>query len=146
MANLARRLVVPLAVVTAIALVVAWFPTRTLLAQRHEISGTQRQISVLDAESARVAAERRELSTSAAETELARSEYQLVRPGQRLIQVLTTGQSSDTFDNGDPGNQPLAAPSSAAGLLPVAPKSTVVPAHRGGGFWSSVVRTLEFWR
>jgi len=146
MVALARRLLVPLTLATAVALVVAWFPLSTLLSQRHQIATVSRQISTLERDAQRVTAERREISSTAAETELARAEYQLVKPGERLIQILNGGPGTSPIGTGDPGDQPLASPAAANGLLPATPTTPNRGAATRPGFWSRVVRTLEFWR
>jgi cell division protein FtsB len=139
----ARSLLVPLAALTAVALVVAWFPLHTLLTQSAQLNGASRQLATLAAESRALAAERKALSSPEAVTELARQEYQLVAPGQRIIQILS-GPSGGSMSTGDPGSQPLASPTQSKGLVPV---STSLPANSAPtGFWGRVVRTFEFWR
>ena len=84
------------------------------------------------------------------------ADYQLVEPGQVLIQVLTpsftpSAKSSDAPYPGDPGRAPLVSPSEA-GITPISPltsSSGASSTDRGGvqqGFLSRVLTSLEFWR
>ncbi len=121
-----------------------WFPLSTLWHQQAQIDSIRSQISVVDRQSAALTRQARATTSAQAAAGLARQEYQLVRPGQTLIQVLP-GRQSPTGSNGDPGNAPLVDPATA-----VAPGLSSAPATSGGGglhaFWSRLVRTLEFWR
>jgi cell division protein FtsL len=139
----ARRLIVPMAVVTAIALIVAWFPLRTMLSQSGQLNAASNQIATLNAQSQQLAAEQRALSTDAAAIVMAREQYQLLEPGQRLIQILSSA-SSGSLQSGDPGYQPLVSPSNVRDLIPVS--ATLPPRVTSSDFWSRLERTLEFWR
>jgi cell division protein FtsB len=141
-----ERLVVPLAVVTAVGLLIAWLPVSTLLTQSSQISAANRQLAALRAESQQLTAERAAMSSASAAVQLAREEYQLVQPGQRLIQVLTAARTG-VADDGDPGNQPL-APVTTAGVGTLGNPSDPAAAtlERASTLWSRVLGTLEFWR
>jgi hypothetical protein len=77
---------------------------------------------------------------------LARQQYQLVAPGQSLIQVLPGVQPGNvSASSGDPGLQPLVSPSSAPSIV-VDSSTSGVKHHTTSGFLSRLVRTLEFWR
>ncbi len=141
-----NRLIVPVAVLSAMALIAVWFPYSTLLTQSAQLSTTAHQIAVLQAESRSLHAQQSALSSTQATTLLAREEYQLVKPGQRLIQILNNGTGADGLGTGDPGSQPLVVPSNAEDLLPVNPTASTSSTARAPGLWSRVVRTLEFWR
>jgi len=138
-----RSFIVPLAGVTAVALIVAWFPLRTLLGQSAQLDAASQQLSTLALHSRQLAAEQKAVLTPSAETLLAREEYQLVPPGERLIQILTNAQAG-SMATGDPGSQPLVSPNNVKDLVPIVPSSPSAPAR--SGFWSRVMRTLEFWR
>jgi cell division protein FtsB len=140
----AARLVVPLALVSALALVAVWFPFSTLLGQSAQLDATTRQIALLHRQSESLDRQRAAMSSKQATTMLAREEYQLVEPGQRIIQVLS-GTGAGT-GSGDPGDQRLVDPANAAGLLPATPSDPSGAHAARSGFWSRVVRTLEFWR
>ena len=135
----------PLSIATAIAMVVAWFPLGTLLHQQGQLSATAQQIAVIQSEQRALAAQQRTIATKAEATMLARQLYQLVNPGQSLIQVLP-GTAAEGAGSGDPGYQPLVAPSSVA----AAPSTSSVHPRASStgwrGFVSRLVRTLEFWR
>jgi outer membrane murein-binding lipoprotein Lpp len=137
-----NHLVVAAAAITAAALLAAWFPWRTLLGQSAQLNAASHQISTLNAQSRQLAAEQQAMSTDRAETILAREEYQLVLPGQRLIQILSNPTNGSVA--GDPGLQPLVSPSNVKNLVPIQPSAP--PPVAASGFWARVERTLEFWR
>jgi len=139
-----RRLIMPLGVMSAIAMVVVWFPFSTISSQGAQVNATNHQISVLQSESHALAVQQKSLSSPQAATLLAREEYQMVKPGQRLLQILSNGTSS--LGTGDPGNQPLVDPSNAAGLLPDDPATNSSGSTSHPSLFSRVVKTLEFWR
>lgn len=142
-----QRLIVPLAGATAVALMVAWFPLSTLLNQSAQFNATAHQLALVRAESHQLALEERSMSSDRAAILLAREEYQLVQPGQRLIQVLSTGRGPLQGAAGDPGAQPLVDPSTAGENILGQPGDPA--ASPGGGtstLWSRVLGTLEFWR
>jgi hypothetical protein len=136
-------LIVPLAIVTALVLIAAWFPFRTLLGQSAQLNAANQQLATLSAQSRAIDAERAAVSSAQATTLLARQEYQLVLPGQRLIQVLTN-PTNGALSTGDPGDAPLVSPSNVKDLVPVVPSAPATPGPLG--FWSRVASTLEFWR
>lgn len=138
MNRVTQRLVMPLAVVTAVGMIVVWFPFSTLLSQRTQMNGVAQQIALLHQQGHVLQVQQKALSTAQATEELARQEYQLVQPGQRLIQVLNNGDGTA----GDPGDSPLASPLGTSGVT----SSSQHSVHHGAGFWSRVVHTLEFWR
>ncbi len=140
-----HRFIVPLAAISAVALIAAWFPFSSLLSQSAQLDATSQQISTIQRESRELAAQHKLLSSNEAIKLLAREQYQLVAPGQRLIQILNNGSAAGSSRTGDPANQPLVAPSDASGLLPTNPS---VPARTkpSASFWSRVTRTLQFWR
>jgi hypothetical protein len=137
---------VPLAVVTAIAMLVGWFPFNALWHQQSQLDSTAAQISALQTQQRALAQQAKSIDSQAAATLLAREQYQLVAPGQSLIQVLPgNGTGVVSSSTGDPGLQPLVAPSSVSTLT----SSNVVKAATHAtstGFVARLVRTLEFWR
>ena len=136
----------PLAIVTAVAMLVAWFPLSSLWHQQSVLNATTAQINVLQRQERALALQAKSISTAASSTRLARQQYQLVAPGQSLIQVLPGGVAGGvTQGSGDPGLQPLVSPSSASSLLGVVPASAA-PRRAPSGFLARLVRTLEFWR
>ncbi|MFI5036031.1 MAG: hypothetical protein ACHQFZ_07495 [Acidimicrobiales bacterium] len=135
----------PLAVVTSIVMLAAWFPLASLWHQQAQIDATASQIALIRQQQRALTREAQSISTKAAATLLARQQYQLVAPGQSLIEVLPGRLAGSTAVGGDPGNQPLVAPSSVSTLVAAAHGPG---AHRTslGRFLSRLVRTLEFWR
>jgi hypothetical protein len=136
----------PLAFVTAIAIMFAWFPLSTWMHQQAQINATATQIIAIKQQEQALKVEAKSISTKSAATLLARQQYQLVAPGQSLIQVLPGVQPGNvSASSGDPGLQPLVSPSSAPSIV-VNPSTSGVKHHTTSGFLSRLVRTLEFWR
>jgi hypothetical protein len=134
---------VPLAVLTAIVMLVGWFPLTALWHQQSQLDATAAQIKAVQRQEQALATQSKAIDTKAAATALAREQYQLVSPGQNLIQVLPGNSSGQvSASSADPGLQPLVAPSQAAPLVP----SSATAHHATNGFLSRLVRTLEFWR
>jgi hypothetical protein len=136
----------PLAFVTAMAIMFAWFPLSTWMHQQAQINATATQIIAIKQQEQALKVEAKSISTKSAATLLARQQYQLVAPGQSLIQVLPGVQPGNvSASSGDPGLQPLVSPSSAPSIV-VNPSTSGVKHHTTSGFLSRLVRTLEFWR
>jgi hypothetical protein len=130
----------PLAVVTAVFILVGWFPLSALWHQQSLLDSTSAQIKALQRQQLILTNQAKSVDTKAAATALAREQYQLVNPGQSLIQVLpgnAAGQVSPS--SADPGLQPLVSPSSGPALVKVNVHEST------NGFLSRLVRTLEFW-
>jgi cell division protein FtsB len=138
-----NRWLLPLAVATAAIMVAGWFPFSALWHQQAQIDTATAQIKAIQREEASLKSQAKTIDTKAAATELAREQYQLVNPGQSLIQVLpgdSAGQVSAT--SADPGLQPLVSPSSVAPLATSSKPTT----HHSNQYFSRLLRTLEFWR
>ena len=136
---------VPLALVTAAVMLVGWFPVNAIWHQQSQLNSTAAQISAIHRQQHALTLQANSIDSTAEATLLAREQYQLVAPGQSLIQVLP-GDGSGTVSQatGDPGLQPLVAPSSVATL--VTPPSAATSTHSSTkSFFSRLVRTLEFW-
>jgi hypothetical protein len=135
----------PLAVVTAAIMIAGWFPFSSLWHQQAQIDATTAQIKAIQRQEASLTSQAKTVDTKAAAMELAREQYQLVSPGQSLIQVLpgdSAGQVSAS--SADPGLQPLVSPSSIAPLT--ASTSSTSATHKSNAYFSRLLRTLEFWR
>lgn len=118
------------------------FPFQTLWRQQQALNAASNQISQIGRQSSALSQQAKAVSTEAAAIALAREEYQLVQPGQRLIQVLPGNGSGYVAENSnDPGFAPLVnlTPTSTATSTSKGPAS---PMH---GFVSRFVRTIEFW-
>lgn len=146
--------------VSGIVILVAWLPVGALLSQRAQLSNAEGRLTLLSRQGTLLAAETTRLSTPAALDQLARAQYQLVAPGQRLIQVLTpsftpSAKSTNGPYPGDPGFAPIADPTgtgaigaSGSGTPSNATSTTSTATTSAGstsGFFSRVVSTLEFW-
>jgi septum formation initiator len=133
----------PLAVVTAAVILVGWFPIEAIWHQQSQLDATAAQISAIKSQQRALTLQAKSIDSRAAATLLAREQYQLVRPGQSLIQVLP-GNGTVSQSTGDPGLQPLVSPSSVSTLV-TSPK-TATHHSSAKAFVSRLVRTLEFWR
>jgi hypothetical protein len=137
----------PLAVVTALATLVFWFPMSALWHQQSEINATAAQIAAIKQQDQALRVQAKSVSSKAAATLLARSQYQLVAPGQSLIQVLPgDGSGKVSQSTGDPGLQPLVAPSSVSSIAANAAANGAKKHGPSDGFVARFERTLEFWR
>jgi len=143
---LRERYALPLSIAIAVTILVAMFPAQSLWRQQSELSATSAAISRVKQESANLTAQAKSVSSAAAAISLAREQYQLVLPGQRLIQILPgSGTGFITANSGDPGQQPLVNPQSALLNLPTTQATASTPTRASGGFVSRLLRTLEFW-
>jgi hypothetical protein len=133
----------PLALVTAVVMLAGWFPFKSLWHQQAQIDATSAQIAAIQRQEQSLKNQESTVDTKAAATALAREQYQLVNPGQSLIQVLPGDSSGQvSASSADPGLQPLVAPSSMAPTTP----TTKTTHHTTNLYFSRLVRTLEFWR
>lgn len=138
---------VPLALVTAMVMLAGWFPLTALWHQQSVISSTAAQIAAVKQQEQAFRLQNKSVSSASAETALAREQYQLVSPGQSLIQVLPGNGSGRVLQStGDPGLQPLVSPSSAAPLGTNPNAKASVRDSWSKSFMARFVRTLEFWR
>jgi hypothetical protein len=137
---------VPLAVVTAIVMLVGWFPLTAIWHQQSELDATTAQINAIKSQQRALTLQAKSIDSKSAAILLAREQYQLVAPGQSLIQVLPgVGPGNVDQSTGDPGLQPLVSPSSVSSLVP-STSSAVTHHSSAKAFVSRLVRTLEFWR
>lgn len=134
----------PLAIATAAFMLYAWFPIGTLIHQQSQIDAVTAQISAVKQQEHSLKVQAKSVSSTAVATQLAREQYQLVNPGQSLIQVLPgNGSGQVSQSTGDPGLQPLVSPSSAPSLtLGTVPTVTV---KKTPNFLTRLLHTLEFW-
>ena len=144
------------AVTVAVLMMAAWFPFSALLGQSHALSSTQAQLTDLASQDRALAQERAKLSQPAEISRLARQQYQLVQPGQKLVQVLPPSGAPSALGGaptpGDPGLAPLVRPSAVA-LLPggtsAHPGTSTHHASsspQSPGIISRIVGSLEFWK
>jgi cell division protein FtsB len=123
--HMVRRNRVPVAVGALFALVVLGtsFPASALLSQHGQLSAAGTQLSQLQHENRLLTEQEHQLSSTAEIKRLARLDYQLVSPGQSLYDILpAAGHAAGTVPGrtvtGDPGLQPLVAPSNAPDMSP----------------------------
>jgi len=137
------RWVLPLSVLAAISIVVVAFPFQTLWRQQQALNAASSQIAQIGRQSSALTQQAKAVSTEAAAIALAREQYQLVQPGQRLIQVLPGNGAGYVAENSnDPGFAPLVNLTPTATATATSNRSTSL-VH---GFVSRFVRTIEFWR
>ncbi|MGB8197668.1 MAG: septum formation initiator family protein [Acidimicrobiales bacterium] len=138
---------VPLALVTAVAMLVGWFPATAIWHQQSELNATSAQINAIRNQQRALTAQAKSIDSKSAAILLAREQYQLVSPGQSLIQVLPgSGANNANPSTGDPGLQPLVSPSSVSSLATSTTKATSTHHSTAKAFISRLMRTLEFWR
>ncbi len=158
----------------AALVLIAGFPAASLLSQHHQLSAEAAQLSQLRQDNGQLARQENALNSKTEINRLARQDYQMVNKGQVLYDVLPpSGQRTATTvpggtESGDPGNQPLVAPSNAPDMspdpgLPQTPAPTTSSSTGGTGsgsgassaagstgqpssFWGRVANTLEFWQ
>jgi hypothetical protein len=124
-------------------MIAGWFPFSSLWRQQSQIDTTAAQIKALQRQEASLKYQAKTVDTKAAAKALAREQYQLVNPGQSLIQVLPGDSSGQvSASSADPGRQPLVPPSSMATSSVVVKATT----HHSSKYVSRLLRTLEFWR
>jgi cell division protein FtsB len=150
----------------ALVILVTSFPLTMLLSQHRQLSAAAAQLSQLTHENALLAEQQQQLSSNAEVKRLAQQDYQLVEPNRSLFVILPpAGQTNATPGAptaGDPADQTLVSPAQAPNMspdpgLPQAPAASgststtggTAPsgaARAGGGFWSRVAGSLEFWK
>ncbi len=148
-----NRLSLALAVLVSAAIVGAWFPLSALLHQREQLAAASAQLSRLDGENAALGRHERQLRTLSALGRIAQDQLGLVPPGDQAYQVLppsgTTGSDGTLAQTGPAGSgRGSARTQSRAGGSPGASRSSG-PTHvvtTTGGFFTRILRTLEFWR
>jgi cell division protein FtsB len=157
------RLVLLGAVAVSAVVLFAWFPAGSLLSQRSNLAGAQAQLSALRKQDAALAQEKKNLSAAGEIGRIARSQYQLVSPGQQAYEVLppSGAAAAGTPYAGDPGSHGPVAPSASAELPPGGVTTTTTPAAAsttakgapsagtpagGTGLMSRMLHALEFWR
>lgn len=157
------RLVLLGAVVLSAAILAAWFPASSLFHQRASLASATTELRTLHAQDSALAQEKKNLSSSAEISRIARSQYQLVSPGQQAYEVLPpSGQAESGVPYaGDPGSLSPVTPSAQSELPPgnvttttTAPRSTAGAPSVGStqqrsapeGDLRRILNTLEFWR
>lgn len=118
-------------------------PWRPLLYQHAQLTSINAAIAQMQQQRNALLRQSRELSNPDAILALAREQYQLVRPGQTIVEILpplTKGLSA--IDAADPMHDPLVAPSSAINLTP---HVTGTSSASSVSFWQRFRRTIEFW-
>lgn len=138
-----RRWAVPVTLAMSAFMLAYWFPAKLLWSQHQQISQVNSQIAALQQQELVLKAQAKSIDSKTALTNLARSQYQLVKPGQSLIQILDGHNTvSLGVGSGDPGQQPLVSPSVGNTIPTVTTKASTPHSN----FISRFVRSLEFWR
>ena len=141
-----RHAVRILLVATIVTVVLAWQPINTLVQQQSQINKIASAIDTLDRQRAALEEQSRALENPDAIAALARQQYQLVRQNQQLVQVLPNAKAGvSDIDAADPANDPLVSPTNVMSLTPHQSLGKV-SGPQGGGYWSRLRHTLEFWR
>jgi cell division protein FtsB len=72
------------------------FPTRSLIAQRREISRARSHLAVIESENDRLAEEAARLAGPAEIERIAREQFHMVRPGERAFAVVPAPSTTET--------------------------------------------------
>jgi len=72
------------------------YPTRTFLDQRDQMNRSKQQLSLLEQQNAKLAAEAKKLGSDAEIERLARERYGLVKPGERAFVIVPTPTTTTT--------------------------------------------------
>jgi cell division protein FtsB len=72
------------------------FPTRSYLAQRNDVADAQHDVAVLKEQNAKLAAEAQRLQTRAEIERMARNQFNMVYPGEKVYKVQPAPQTSTT--------------------------------------------------
>lgn len=90
----ARIALIALAVVAILFVFV--FPTRSYLSQRRQVNAAQHDVSVLRDQNDKLQAEALQLQTPGAIERMAREQFHMVKPGERLFVVMPPAASTTT--------------------------------------------------
>jgi cell division protein FtsB len=147
------------ALVLSAGILIAWFPAGALYQQRASLAGSQAQLAQLHSQDTALTQERKELSSNAEISRIAREQYQLVNPGQDAFEILPPAKkgSATAPYAGDPGNAAPVAPSSSSGLTTgtstASAPATSSTTHKAAtqppasaSLFSRMLHALEFWR
>jgi len=142
----------------AAIVLVAGFPLRTLLQQRANVASASSTVQRLARSDAALARQAAALSSAAAIDNLAHSEFDYVKPGQKAYDVVPASSSTNSVAVGHINlKAPVAAPGSAASVASTGIAGSGAATAAGGrsvstggatnvgGFWSRLTRSLEFW-
>ncbi|MHB8682068.1 MAG: septum formation initiator family protein [Acidimicrobiales bacterium] len=162
-ANRRRRALFVGAGLFAGAVLATGMPVSALLTQHHQLSETAAALARVQAANQALSVQARHLGDPSTVSGLARTDYGMVPPGDKAYVILPPAGSSAAAIAGS-GHVPLDGPpvvpgspqsqallgggvpasSSSAGSRSAA-ASPHAGAKSGGGFWSRVLHTLEFW-
>jgi cell division protein FtsL len=78
------------------------FPTRSFLAQRHQIGAAQHDLDVLQAQNRKLEDEAARLKTPAEIEQIARTQYGMTRPGEQAYAVVPAPAPSTTTTSSSP--------------------------------------------
>lgn len=141
----------------------AWFPASALLHQHQQLTAAASELHNLDQKNHALEQKAAELKTPAALGRIAQQQYGLVPPGDQAYQVLPASGSGNaavtgpgaTAGGATAGGTTAGGTSSGTASRATGPAggsgstttATGAAAQSGaGGFFSRVLRTLEFWR
>lgn len=118
-----QRIPLVLAGVFAVAVLATSFPLSSLLSQHRELAAAASQLQQVQRVNQALTQQQHALDSNVAVNQFARSNYQMVTPGQTLYDVLppshsTAATTQGSATSGDPGSQPLVAPANAPDLSP----------------------------
>ncbi len=138
-----------LAAVCSVAILLAWFPTSSLLHQRSQLAGAAVQLEQLNRANAALRQKEAQLRTPGTIGRIAQQQYDLVAPGEEAYQVLPPSGSARA--GGPAGTLAMTAPE-GLGSSHAEPNHASTAAGSGAAgvtsesFFGRIVKTLEFWR
>jgi len=106
------------AILVAVLVMVAWFPTSALYHQHQQLASATSHLDKLRSQNHALRQESERLDTPAEIARIARQQYQLVFPGQQAYQVLTGSESASGSGAGEAGLQIPVTPSAQSELPP----------------------------
>ena len=109
----------------SVVMLVAWFPAGALYHQHQQLDAAAGQLAQVRRQDRALSAEKQRLANPAEVARIARSQFELVGPGQQPYEILPpNGTAGSASYAGDPGNQAPVDPSVAQELPPGALAST----------------------
>ncbi len=113
------------AVVLAVIVMLFVIPARTFVSQSHSLALTQRQVSDLATENAKLKAEATSLQSKAKIEQIARADYGLVMPGQKAYAIIPPAASTTPA-------HPKKSPTSTTTVSPTTVPSVTTPTTTAG--------------
>ncbi|MGH9045356.1 MAG: FtsB family cell division protein [Acidimicrobiales bacterium] len=136
--------------VAAGVMLVAWFPTAALVAQRRTLDASAASLTQMRSQDRALRSEARGLSSPSEVVRIAREQFGLVAPGTDAYQVLPAagvpGSGVPALSDPSPSAGPDAPSDRGLGAAGSTERRDATGASQPGGMMERVLHTLEFWR